>query len=96
MLNIGGDNAVYSFREKNMSDGAPINAGYMVLNPEIFDFIDGDETVFERTPLEALAAKGELMSYLHRGFWQCMDNKREMDLLENLWVNGNAPWKKWK
>lgn len=64
VLNIGGDNAVKSFREKNLADGAPINAGYMVLNPEIFDYIEGDQTVFEREPLESLADKGELMSYL--------------------------------
>ena len=80
---IGGDNAVKSFREKNLSDGAPINAGYMVLEPQIFDLIEGDQTVFEKEPLEKLAASGELMSYMHRGFWQCMDNKREMDMLEN-------------
>ena len=95
VLNIGGDNAVKSFREKNISDGAPINAGYMVLNPEIFDFIEGDQTVFEREPLESLAAKGELMSYMHKGFWQCMDNMREKTLLEKLLENGTAPWKKW-
>lgn len=96
VLNIGGDNAVHSFREKKISDGAPINAGYMVLNPEIFDYIDGDETVFEKYPLETVAAKGELMSYMHKGFWQCMDNKREKDLLEKLWESGQAPWKKWE
>lgn len=96
ILNIGGDNAVKSFREKNISDGAPINAGYMVLNSEIFDYIEGDKTVFEGEPLEKLAAEGELMSYLHKGFWQCMDNKREMDMLEKLLETGNAPWKKWE
>lgn len=95
VLDISGDNAVKAFREKNLSDGAPINAGYMVLNPEIFDYIDGDDTVFEREPLEQLANKGQLMSYMHRGFWQCMDNKREMDMLEKLLVKGQAPWKKW-
>ena len=95
VLDIGGDNAVHSFREKSASDGAPINAGYMVLNPEIFDYIDGDDTVFEKKPLEALAEQGELMSYMNRGFWQCMDNKREMDMLEKLLATGQAPWKKW-
>ncbi len=95
ILNIGGDNAVHSFREKSVSDSAPINAGYMVLNPEIFDYIDGDDTVFEKHPLEQLAKKGQLMSYVHKGFWQCMDNKREMDLLEKLWQTGTAPWKVW-
>ena len=58
--------------------------GYMVLNPEIFDYIDGDDTVFEKEPLVKLSEQGELMSYMHKGFWQCMDNKREMDLLEKL------------
>lgn len=96
VLNIGGDNAVKSFREKNISDGAPINAGYMVLEPDIFDYIDGDDTILEREPLERLAAEGELMSYMHRGFWQCMDNKREMDMLEQYLRTGNAPWKKWE
>lgn len=96
VLDIGGDNAVRSFREKSASDGAPINAGYMVLQPEIFDYIHGDETVFEREPLERLAAEGQLMSYQHRGFWQCMDTKREMDLLEKLWQSGQAPWMTWK
>lgn len=67
----------------------------MVLQPEIFDYIEGDKTVFEKEPLEALANSGELMSYKHTGFWQCMDNKREMDLLEKLWNSGNAPWKVW-
>lgn len=95
ILDIGGDNAVKSFREKSISDGAMINAGYMVLNPEIFDYIEGDQTVFEKEPLEQLAEKGELMSYMHKGFWQCMDNKREMETLEKLWQNNVAPWKKW-
>lgn len=96
VLDIGGNNAVKSFREKKISDGAPINAGFMVLNPAVFDYIDGDQSVFEREPLERLALEGQLMSYMHHGFWQCMDNKREMDLLEKLWGTGNAPWKKWE
>ena len=96
ILDIGGDNAVKSFREKNLADGAPINAGYMVLQPEIFDLIEGDDTVFERQPLETLANKGELMSYIHEGFWQCMDNVRERDMLEKLLQAGKAPWKKWE
>jgi glucose-1-phosphate cytidylyltransferase len=96
VLDIGGDNAVKSFREKKISDGAPINAGFMVLNPEIFDYIEGDTTVFEREPLERLANEGQLMSYMHRGFWQCMDNIREKNMLEKLLENGKAPWKKWE
>ena len=96
VLEITKDQAVRAFREKNSMDGAPINAGYMVLGPEIFDYIDGDSCIFERNPLESLAAKGELMSYLHEGFWQCMDNIREKNLLEQLLKNGTAPWKKWE
>ena len=96
VLDIGGDNAVKSFREKKLSDGAPINAGYMVLNPEVFDYIEGDSTVFERDPLERLADEGNLMSYMHRGFWQCMDNVREKEMLEKLISSGRAPWMKWE
>ena len=96
VLNINGDNAVQSFREKNAMDGVPINAGFMVLNPEIFDYIEDDNTVFERYTLQTIAAKGELMSFMHKGFWQCMDTKREMDMLEKLWESGKAPWKKWE
>ncbi len=96
VLDIGGDNAVRSFREKSYTDGALINAGYMVLEPKIFDYIDGDDTVFERGPLQKLAREGELMSYRHKGFWQCMDTKNEMEKLEQLLANGTAPWKVWK
>ena len=96
VLDIGGDNAVKAFREKNANDGAAINAGYMVLEPKIFDYIDGDDTVFESEPLEMLAKEGQLMSYMHKGFWQCMDNVREMEMLEKLLAVGKAPWKKWE
>lgn len=95
ILNIGGDNAVKSFREKNVLDGNPINAGYMVLGPQIFDFINGDDSIFEKDVLPALAECGELMSYIHTGFWQCMDTKREKDILEHMWDRGAAPWKVW-
>lgn len=95
VLDIGGDNAVKSFREKKLSDSAPINAGYMVLNPQIFDYIVDDTTVFEKEPLETLAKEGELMSYMHKGFWKCMDNVRERDELEKLIAAGKAPWIKW-
>ena len=96
VLDIGGDNAVKAFREKNITDCAPINAGYMVLEPAIFDLLDGDNCVFERKPLVTLAEKGELMSYIHEGFWQCMDNIREKNMLERLLQEGKAPWKKWE
>lgn len=95
VLSIDGDNTVKSFREKNISDGALINAGYMVLEPEIFNYISNDSTIFEKEPLETLANKGELMSYKHKGFWQCMDNLRERNILQQLYSNGLAPWKKW-
>ena len=95
VLDIGGDNVVRSFREKSMIDQAPINAGYMVLEPEVLDYIAGDDISFEKEPLEQIAAEGQLMSYLHSGFWQCMDTKREKDILETLWQNENAPWKSW-
>lgn len=96
VLDIGGDHAVHAFREKSMMDGAPINAGYMVLNPKIFDYIEGDNTVLEQEPLRSLAEQGELMSYLHKGYWQCMDTKREKDILERLWETNQAPWKNWE
>lgn len=95
VLDIDGENAVHSFREKSARDSAPINAGYMVLNPEIFQYIEGDKCVFEKQVLSRLAAEGELMSYLHKGFWQCMDTYREKMQLEKIWESGNAPWKIW-
>ena len=95
VLDIGWDNVVRSFREKSMIDQAPIYAGYMVLEPEVLDYIAGDDISFEKEPLEQIAAEGQLMSYLHSGFWQCMDTKREKDILETLWHNENAPWKSW-
>lgn len=95
VLNIGGDNAVKSFREKNFADAPPINAGYMVLEPGVFDYIAGDDMSFEREPLERLASEGQLMSYVHHGFWQCMDNAREKNMLEQLLAKNAAPWKVW-
>ena len=95
VLDIAESGSVRSFREKSASDGSMINAGYMVLEPEIFEYLDGDETVFETAPLQRLTEEGQLMSYVHRGFWQCMDNRREMDILEKLYTAGNAPWKVW-
>lgn len=96
VLSIGGDNAVKSFREKNLADGAPINAGYMVLQPEIFNYLTGDDCVFEQEPLRKLVEEGQLMSYTHKGFWQCMDNVRERDMLETLLRADQAPWKRWE
>lgn len=87
--------AVRSFREKNSIDGVPINAGYMVLEPQIFDYLDGDSCVFEKVALYQLAEKGQLMSYIHTGFWQCMDNVREKAILEKMLKDNTAPWTKW-
>lgn len=95
VLDIQGG-AVKSFREKNISDGSPINAGYMVLEPKIFDYLTDDSCVFETIALTRLAKEGQLMSYIHEGFWQCMDNIREKKQLENLLNNNKAPWKRWE
>ena len=96
VLGIDSENGINSFREKESNDGARINAGYMVLEPEIFDLIQGDDTVFEKEPLETVAQNGQLKAYKHDGFWQCMDTKREKEKLEELWEKGEAPWKVWK
>ena len=96
VLDIGGDNSVRSFREKSALDGSPINAGYMVFEPEVFNYIDGDDTVLESDTLVKLANEGQLMSYKHSGFWQCMDTKREKDILEKIWADGRTPWRKWE
>ena len=95
VLDIDGDSTIRSFREKSTKDGAVINGGFMVLNPGIFAYLKDDTTIFEREPLEQLAAEGELKSFYHGGFWQCMDTQREKQKLEELWQSGNAPWKIW-
>lgn len=95
VLDIDKDGSIKSIREKDDFDASRVNAGYMVLEPKIFDFIEGDETVFEKESLDRCAALGELMAYNYNGFWQCMDTKREMERLEALWSSGNAPWKLW-
>lgn len=95
VLDISEDGHIRAFREKAEKDGAIINGGFMVLEPEIFRYIDGDDTVLEQEPMHRLAEDGELMSFYHKGFWQCMDTQREKKLLEELWESGQAPWKKW-
>ena len=95
VLEIDKDGTINKFREKNDSDGGVINAGYMVLNPEIFDYIDGDDTVFEKKPLETVAAEGQLKAYMHKGFWKCMDTQREKEQLEKMIASGEAPWMVW-
>ncbi len=96
VLDVARDGMVRAFREKSDLDGDLINIGYMVLNPEIFDYLDGDQTVFEQEPLNALVREKNLISYVHHGFWQCMDTLREKQKLEKLWESGNAPWRIWK
>ena len=86
---------IRAFREKSSADGSRISAGYMVLEPEVFDYIEGDKTVFEKEPLEQLVKDGQLNAYKHNGYWQCMDTQREKEKLEELWNSGNAPWKVW-
>lgn len=90
------DNQILSFREKSKEDMGWINGGFMILNPEVLDYIDGDSIMFEREPLEKLAKNKQLMCYKHTGFWQCMDTLRDKEKLEQLWQNGQAPWKMWK
>ncbi len=96
VLAIAQNGVVRSFREKLVNDGHPINAGFMVLNRDVIDYIDGDDTSFETEPLEALANEGELMSYEHKGFWQCMDTLRQKNVLEELIAEGRAPWMVWE
>lgn len=89
-------NRIQSFREKSKEDTGWINGGYMVLEPSVIDYIDGDDVMLEREPLEKLAADGELDCYKHDGFWQCMDTLRDKERLEKLIVEGKAPWIYWK
>ena len=93
---MGEGGQISSFREKRTADGNPINGGFMVLDPKVIDYIDGDETVFEKNCLEQIAEDGELMAYRHTGFWQCMDTQRDKEGLERIWSSGEAPWKKWE
>lgn len=95
VLDIGEDDSIRDFREKTRADGDWINAGFMVLEPAVFDYIEGDSTVLEREPLEQIARSGQLNAYKHEGFWQCMDTLRDKQLLEKLWAENTAPWKVW-
>jgi glucose-1-phosphate cytidylyltransferase len=83
---------VNSFKEKPQTNSGWINGGYFVMEPAFFDLIENDSTVLEQSPLEKAAALGQLMAYKHEGFWQCMDTKRDKDMLESLWETGRAPW----
>jgi glucose-1-phosphate cytidylyltransferase len=89
------DNVISSFHEKPKGDGAWINGGFFVLEPAALDYITGDETVWEKEPMEQLARNGELAAFRHEGFWQPMDTLRDKHVLEELWASGKAPWKQW-
>lgn len=91
VLDLDGD-SIMAFREKSKEDMGRINGGFMVLEPQVFDYIEGDDTVLERGPLESLARIGQLDCYKHDGFWQCMDTLRDKEKLEKMIADGNAPW----
>lgn len=95
VLDVDSEGCVEEFREKLQGDVNLVNIGYMVMEPGFLDYIEGDETVLERAPLERVAREGQLMAYKHTGFWQCMDTVREKEALEQLWASGQAPWKVW-
>ncbi len=90
------DDLVTEFYEKSESSEGWINGGFFVLNRKVIDYIDSDETTWERDPVERLAHDGQLIGYRHYGFWSCMDTLKEKNFLEELWVSGNPPWKIWK
>lgn len=95
VVEVGRDGLISAFREKSDLDGNLINIGFMVFRPEVFDYIEGDETIFEKGALTKLAEKQELSGYVHKGYWQCMDTLREKQQIEKLWNSQNAPWKVW-
>ncbi len=94
-LGIEPDGKVSIFQEKPLGDGAWVNAGYMVFEPQFFDYIAGDDTPLEKAPLEQAAEQKKLIAYKHYGFWQCMDTMRDKILLDSLWTSHEAPWKIW-
>jgi glucose-1-phosphate cytidylyltransferase len=87
---------VTTFEEKPMGDGSWVNGGFFVCSPKVFDYIEGDKTIWEREPLERLAREGQLSTFLHHGFWQPVDTLRDKNYLESLWSKGTAPWKMWR
>lgn len=96
IIDVGDDGVVNAFREKADRDADLINIGYMVFEPSIFNYIEGDNVMLEREPMTKLISERQLVGYVHEGFWQCMDTKREKDKLEEYWVSGKAPWKIWE
>lgn len=95
VLELSSDGQVEAFREKSDQDADMINIGFMVFEPALFDYISGDEIIFEKEPMNGLVRDNQLMGYVHKGFWQCMDTLREKEKLERLWASGDAPWKLW-
>lgn len=96
VLDIDDSQTVRQFSEKAKEDGGWINAGFMVLEPEAFSYIEGDQTYFEKEPLENMALDGKLAAYRHEGFWKCMDTLRDKEMLDQMWNSGDAPWKRWE
>jgi glucose-1-phosphate cytidylyltransferase len=90
-----GSARIHGFHEKPKGDGAWVNGGFFVVEPSALDYVDGDETVWEREPLEALAARGALAAYRHDGYWQNMDTLRDKMVLEEQWTSAAPPWKTW-
>jgi glucose-1-phosphate cytidylyltransferase len=86
---------ITAFQEKPPGDNSWVNGGFFVLSPKVLDYIEGDETIWERGPMERLARERQLAAHRHPGFWQCMDTLRDRTLLESLWQGGHAPWKVW-
>lgn len=95
VLELSGNGDVEAFREKSDQDDDMINVGFMVFEPALFDYISGDDIIFEKEPMNGLVRDHQLMGYVHKGFWQCMDTLREKEKLERLWSTGQAPWKLW-
>lgn len=96
VVDINRSGIITAFREKSDFDGNLINIGFMVFEPDIFDLIDGDATPLEKAPMDRLVSEHQLMGYIHKGYWQCMDTLREKQQIEKLWDSGAAPWKVWK
>lgn len=96
MLELDSEGSVTNFSEKQQGDGGWINGGFFVIRPDIFNYIEGDESIFEKGPLMKAAAESEIKAYFHKGFWQCMDKMSDKIMLESLWESQNAPWKVWK
>lgn len=96
VIEVNENGSIDAFREKSDLDGDLINIGFMVMEPEVLDYIEGDSVPFEEHPIKDLVEKGQLNAYIHKGFWQCMDTLREKEKLEKLWNSGKAPWKIWE